>query len=213
MFWSNKNNAIITVILRMSLLSLRCRHSAWVRMYCRSQGRRQLSQRPCSAAQDKLFPLLKERGHMRLRPPLNAVWVIPSQMLPERLLDASKPGPKAIHLWSDRSETGPCSCRQTPWIRAFSEKKKRSKKQDLEKDWVRGWLRLSLPVHPSVHLSIWIVFTWMSLMPELLPQQIPFPRSPLPTRHCCQLSPETVKVPGTKVRNIFGLGSHCAQPC
>lgn len=60
-----------------------------------------------------------------------------------------------------------------------------------------------LPAHPSVYSSIWIAFVWMSLILQLLPQQIPVPPLPLPTCCWCQLSTETAEVPRTWGRNML----------
>lgn len=60
-----------------------------------------------------------------------------------------------------------------------------------------------LPAHPSVYSSIWITFVWMSLILQLLPQQISVPPLPLPTCCWCQLSTETVEVPRTWGRNML----------
>lgn len=50
-----------------------------------------------------LFPLLKQCGCMRLRPPLNVVKVVWSQWHPPFILDVFPPVLKAVHLWSDHS--------------------------------------------------------------------------------------------------------------
>lgn len=69
-----------------------------------------------------------------------------------------------------------------------------------------------LATHLSVYPSIWFAFVWMSLILQLLPQQIPVPPLPLPTCCCCQLRTETAEVPWTWGRNMLVSAGPGAEP-